>query len=115
MTFELAPAPSPRDRARKIARESVQKIPDAELKRPKRTERRFNKILEELSDQEEALVVKSTYDLVALLARAARRASAAAWRVLKRSTRPSVSIIFSSPRMCDLAWLYKTIDYCKYT
>lgn len=67
MTFELAPAPSPRDRARKIARESVQKIPDAELKRPKRTERRFNKILEELSDQEEALVVKSTYDLVALL------------------------------------------------
>lgn len=73
MTFELAPAPSPRDRARKIARESVQKIPDAELKMPKRAERRFNKILEELSDQEEALVVKSTYDLVLPITKIALR------------------------------------------
>ena len=34
---------------------------------------------------------------LALFAKAALRASAAAWRALKRSTRPSVSIIFSSP------------------
>ena len=34
---------------------------------------------------------------LALFARAVLRAWAAAWRALNRSTRPSVSIIFSSP------------------
>ena len=34
---------------------------------------------------------------LALLARAVLRAWAAAWRALNRSTRPSVSMIFSSP------------------
>src|SRR5690606_40697156 len=44
-----------------------------------------------------AFLALLAFAFLALLARAALRASAAAKRALKRSTRPSVSIIFSSP------------------
>lgn len=44
-----------------------------------------------------ALAATAALRFFALLANSARRLAAASWRALNRSTRPSVSMIFSSP------------------